>query len=834
MPNPDAQKITAFIVAGNISGREKEDLTAIYTAIHNLPSNAVTISQAQTPLFDTFSLSPISRDKFMQHTPELLRRHGEGGLIFFMQFGHGSTGPSISFGSGGGIAGNEFTRLFADNVDRKVPPYVAIIMGTCYSGGFGKLFLNSSFIPDFFYGSSPAFSVNHIGLGLFFDVPRNLADKNEGGGDGVVTLREMALYQLNNSPSPLGIMLQKYHSPDIDMHGRRAIKPYFAKAVQRVASHQKLIETIAGLRFGEQAVVMLEGNGKDSEGLKTDFEKQAAEGDGYYKFLIIADNPESRKYFGMSNDSSPAIFAMGPNLRRRGVKLNASRAIGQQVPEVLANENPLLVMRDWEDKIRRNLRNQNVEKFAIYEFVLDHMKSNPDFTVNDLLNESVALVANANPDKQIQGLQFMLVIQEANGIDHSALFPHLHKIAEPIISGKKNVNISILSLLIQNLNLIASAESKKDLSELFLFCITRFPNTAKELIQKGIGVYDLLNHYKERIDSQDTSEQVEAISALALVSNNTDREIAGRILSFSTDSKNQDVRRASAFFVSSYGGAWSSTDIKTIAKAFLSEKDNQIRGFFLNVLAGKEAMELADVQALEPAVQALMYEKTAPAETKAAAQKFLKELQHHKDELQKQKDAEKKIKEKEEKRIGQLLKWRFEGLGGFGPMGMIRKEESEIGGTGGLAAYGRAHLIKGMRINDHNLVSVGIGPTVEVDLHWKKGWFDLMPGASLSLEWRRTEKELKEQANDPDNKNKEYSYSAYALEGGYIGRYTPIEDSKKYSNGIFVGLGFRVFADEQHRSSSDKGSGGLSIRGSYFPQDKAFFFSIGNSFSKWF
>lgn len=344
-----ADHTTAIIVAGSTAGLP-EEYRSIGYALGLIDPKAERVVMADWHVFAEDDVAPIKEEQFRSIVADSIDSHGEKGLLFFMQFGHGAEGPGLILADEK-IYREELVKLFSDNIVKEPTkkPYTAIIMGGCYSGGFGKFFLeNPDFVPDFFFGASPPFSVNHTGLEVFINATKSTADYNK---DGVLTLRERAVYQMNNSKSPFAIMYMSEGSRDIDMEGNLAKAPYFEKKVVEVADDRELTQLLKidqPLRFGEAAVILVKGNDADVDSKLEWFKKQAEEGDGFYKFVVVENNDATHFRFSASDITysigETSLIAYGPNITGCGVKLSFDRPIGYQMPRVIASQDPIDVI----------------------------------------------------------------------------------------------------------------------------------------------------------------------------------------------------------------------------------------------------------------------------------------------------------------------------------------------------------------------------------------------------------------------------------------------------------------------------------------------------------
>lgn len=397
------EKITAILVAGNTEGTN--DLDFFERAAGLFSDNATVIGISDKPVEGVLDLSPITTAAFTKNTANFINNHGKGGILFFSQFGHGGIGPAFITGDGS-LKGKALVDLISGSIsDPKEPPHIIITMDGCFSGGFGKLFLEApSFKPDFFFGASPPYSINPIGSNGIYSKTCDMADHNN---DGVVTIRERAVCQMNND-SPLAVMYNTHDSIDVDTKGNQAIEPYFPKEVENIETHKELMKAIESLRFGEQIVVLVEGQNGISEGDKKWFENEAAGSGGFYRFISVKYNSESSEFFSMNGETS--AFVVGPNLRYRGVKLAKGISVAERVPLALASENPLLVLGSWQHKIPQKAgRVWNLP--AEY---IKNIKDNPTFSIDRIIEDISKHLHGTDEEEMVKGLDLLKAIIQSD------------------------------------------------------------------------------------------------------------------------------------------------------------------------------------------------------------------------------------------------------------------------------------------------------------------------------------------------------------------------------------------------------------------------------------
>ncbi len=469
----DTPKITSIIVAADTTDLPNED-RGVDNAANSYAEDALVSAFTSKPMQGMLNYSPVSKQSFERLAGTLIRQHGAGGFLHIAQFGHGGDGPRMLLGDDV-MSPPELLRLLSENISQTQRPYVAIMMGGCYSGGFAKYFLtpnSNGMMPDFFFGASPPYTVNHAGLWEFYEADEKEGDYNH---DGVVTLRERGIYQMNKSNSPLGVMISRRGSRDVDLNGKPASRPYFPKSVESVSDHAELLEMVDHLRFGEQVVVFVDDGSDASKEKYAWFEREAKEGDGFYKFVSIPDNPESSRFFGVTG--AAAVFAMGPNLRRSGVPLNMTEPIGDQMPRVLANENTLIVMRDWKQKI---LKSGDTYE-GIYDEVLKYLDQNPQFTLDDLVNEGCRLITVKDVSLQLKGLHLLKAIIQADGVNHDKIYQALHALSEKLVADNSAPDKQVIIALIDTLDALKSEDAEHDRAKVFEAGLKLYPSLENDL-----------------------------------------------------------------------------------------------------------------------------------------------------------------------------------------------------------------------------------------------------------------------------------------------------------------------------------------------------------------
>lgn len=806
-------KITAIFLAGSMKDLEQH-YHDIDRARDLYPWDRTYIeAHAEKPIEDVLSFTPVSKADLLKYGGRTIRNLGKDDILHFVQFGHGDYGPSISLRYDRLIR-YDFVDLFTDNINTENPPqYVAIIMGGCFSGGFAKYFFDgvdsSKFIPDFFFGASPSFTVHHSAL-TFFKASMNKADYN---GDGVLTLRERAVYQMNTGLSPLGVLISKAGSKDMDIAGNPAKKPYFSKKVESIKSHDELMGVIENLRFGEQAMVLVEGRGGTPAKLKKWFRNEAAGGDGYYKFLMVKSSKEGRQYFDLINQ--PGIFAMGPNLRKSGVRLKEFEPIGKQMVQVLAKENALFVLRDWSDKIKKQLgwARENRTNLPIYDSVMKYLKDNPYFSIDDIVKEAKTLITSGDEDKQLRGLKLLKVVQESNGIDHKSIYPALHQMATPIINGDKAPQLKTLVLLIRNLGMLNISDAKKEGAMLIGIGMALYLDKFKDIARGAVGNIDVAQTLVPDLHSPDVVKQIEAINALAISGASIDSKESRHILSLCLDDGDIELRRAAAFFVS--GERWQDPDKEKIWAGLRNEKDSQVSNYLLATLFNSlPFLSQEEISELEPRAKAVITDESSPKFLAGAAKGFITKLQARV-------EAEKRIREIVESRKREILGASAHLWGGYGLLG--RHDNGTW--TGGLAYYGGLYLKKGLFMDkaSENIVSIGLKPGLFLSSHWKDTWFTSIGTAEIALEWRgKGDGVYFDPAlywRDYHNKHDDFSW---ILSGGYAARYMPVRAWDKVEHGWKASLNYLWVL---HKDENDKI--GPVINFFHFPSANDYIVTVG-------
>ena len=779
-------KQTVILAGGDMEIRH---YLTLWAAVGEYPDDALVVAETPEEVEGILSESPISKDEFLKVTARLLRHHGEGGLLQFVQLGHGQRGPRMHLGDGS-ITGEELSQFFADNLASKNPPYVAILMGGCFSGGFAR-FLQpdvSSFQPDFFYGSSPPFAVSFNGLKFFYEAGMDDADFN---GDGVLTIRERAVYDMNKF-NPLAVMYSKRGSRDVDLNGEEAKGPYFPKAVETVKTHEDLIPIIDSLRFGEQAVVLIEGSKGSSDDLVNWLHQEALEGDGFYRFLIIKDNEESRRYFETGDGSK--ILVMGPNLRRGGVEIIPFGHIGDQVPVILANEDPLQVIFDWREK----LGSKNYTKLNY----LKALGENPNIR-EEIVKKAGEGLESEDPSVRVDALRLFKTAIVANGVDHEGIYGMLKGVVSRIVSEEQG-DMEEMAELAQCLRYLDEKHAEGDLNSV----VTAGALRHGEKFLEAAGIRRVSKGAPEFEGDEKGTDEDARVRTLMLLLLHGERAEQDFLEAALTDRESLRLRRGAAYFLKESKAGWEG-DIGRLLDIFNAEDDVQVLSYLMLVIGRYKGKDLFEYPWKLAKLEDLAKDDTLPASLRHSARllsaRYKSNFDEYKGMLEKQKAM----------RRDEAMRWRPRmGLALHGA-GRVKEGKWDGGALLGLGAV----LTKGVWTDDNAVrrLSVGIQPGTKVGMFFEESSLVIVPTAQALLRWSWRE-------GDDE-------FSGLELGAGYAGRFelfSPDEGEgtpwrSVYDNGWTASAGYYA-ADYQlglgldfhHFPDAEDYIWGLSFRANFF------------------
>jgi len=596
--------------------------------------------------------------------------------------------------------------------------------------------------------------------------------------------------------NPMAVMFSTRGGLDVDTKGNLAKKPYFPKEVEYLDTHEEIIKLVNELRFGEQVVVLVEGKDGIPEELKAWFEREATQGDGYYRYVILKSNGESGEFFGLNGEH--AIFAMGPNLRFMGVQLKEDIPIGDQIPWVLANENPALVLAGWRKKIEKS----NKIKSGIPWSYLRYLKENRNFTINDVLDEVSTLLDNEDETKRLKGIRLAKIFLQANNINANKFFDLLQKISSPIIKGKKEASVEVFAELIETLKLICSRKARSE---------------EKELISAGIKLYgDIFtnatkkmdNVLRYRLENEPIEKRAEIIELM------TKARIPlpySKFIEYLLITDNPKIRRAAAehfalqivtehYFIRA-------EHYTQIIDLFRRESDPEIKAYLLIGLA--DSSEYIPMLMIEDDVSEILGSSDTPEIVRNAAPKYQDTLNKFKSEYDRQKE-----------KFNFGFKWR-----GAEELTVADLDNSL---TGGFFLMGGVSYDLGFVIGNVAETTWAIKTGVESDLrlgaHWSHGWTSIMPSIALNVSLERHALEFNYNPwvrSRGKNKNPVYKGGyGVGLSGGVVGRYAPVQDYRGFRQGILESLSIYLIEGE---GSPMMGRIGGRITHMYFPEQEGFY-----------
>lgn len=707
-------KITAILVGGAMEQQFYDEVDA---ALRTYPSEAIVTTWMPEQIERTLSYSPFTYRVFSNIAPNLIGQTATDGILHFIQFGHGALGPSL-ITQDRRFRGADLVRVFEEGVrEQGSPAYSAIILGGCYSGGFGHYFLESdTFTPDFFFGASPPFTVAAYGLDNFFGVALADADFN---GDGVLTIRERAVYDMN-MVHPLAVMFLKAGSPDIDMEGNAAAASYFPKEVESLASQDDFISMMGELRFGEQAIIYVEG--EEAE-LRDWFENEAATGDGFYKFVAVPNNEETRAFF--ETEGRSAIFVVGPNLRYHGVELASDRPIGEQIPEIIANENPLMVIAGWRDKI------SHVAGFnpVLQQYYLDVIVSDEYFDYQPLVDRAARLLSATEEESIAQGLALAKILFESNGHTYSSLQEAVRKVAQQIVDSGAPFSQFNMAILFEILGFDTSAEAERLQTAIFRIGYDRY---GEEFGRETNGNFwasrEFVSAWVTSLREGSEADRQRAIMEMTSSRAYATREIQEALKELMQNRPSVELRRAISFYLrqsSAYGVA------EVVLLFLMDESDEEVKINLIYALTGT-SLTLEEMTSLRAYFESLVADEMSPQPIREAAQTMLARIER----------AERAEEESERQHL--LDGFRANFSVGFGSFGMFNPFEED--GTGGPVWQADGLFTMEawwQRREDYrfgcaapygcNKLHVGIMAGLDVGAHWGNGWFSMWPHVGPAL-----------------------------------------------------------------------------------------------------
>ncbi len=787
-------KIQSIVVAGN-TNRLSDDKQFLHNLSRWLPVDAMAYVFTNNDSFDQNFLgtTKIVADKFFAYTKKTLSDLKTGDVFHFIQMGHGDEGPRMILEEGWGgksIFDGELTRLFADNVKKDEKPFISIILRGCYSGGFSKYFWNQNgeevFVPDFFLGGSPPGSVAWVNSTPLSDDTPKRCDFNK---DSVVTLHESGVCYLNGDYNHFGIMFSKRGSPDISINGTPAIKPYFPKTVEKLNGHKAFIDALESLRFGEQMVVLFEGQKLDAK-LSDWFKSEAENGDGYYKFVMVPDNEESRKFF---NSENSAAFVVGPNLEYKGERLKEYVPVGDQIPYLLSTQNFYYVLSDWKHKLSEAEASRisyNLEE------MMRGLVKNPEVVVKKVR----PFLTSEKREEVEQGLLYLSGIFNAAGLKLiSELTKDILDVASRVADGRlelgeqsKRTLFTIFQSLPKTDEMLAIAERLRgregNVSQGETCLVTRGVNAEnfKALLQAaGSMDLDQLNRLADTLKC--TRLEIEQDKQLVV-------ELSKNIRS----SNNPAVRLAAAEMIQEYRLSWYYK--KEAAELIPSEKDDAILVYLL-AWGGSNDEILARENFL----------RTSSEKDNGEVGKLAKAMVKNIDDSRKARQA----------RIDKFysdnsLKLRLSGGFGF----FTAFDEGEYS-TSGLSYYGYLPFQQILAASDDEKrqLHLGVRPMLSLDFSWERGWAGLM-GAVEAFVQLDTGIQIAGSDYHP------FTLS-FILGGGVAAEYLPFRDLNSVNTGYSFSL--EIFGRSIYREFQKEyvGMWGGALRFFYFPDTNSYAGTIG-------
>jgi len=640
-------------------------------------------SLTEKPVEGIPNFAPVTEDAFFTLIDRHISGLAKGDNLIIYQFGHGGVGPTILLGDDQ-IKGKKLAELLEKKyTDKENRPFTAIVMGGCYSGGLGKYFLpdhqEGIYKVDFFYGISGSYTIGIKGLKEFIAA----GDTND---DGYVTAWEASIYDMNEN-NPLAvkfkargskdIILKKLADARVDEDGNPVLKPYFEKIVHDINNHEDLTREVEDLKFGEQAIVLVEGiNSGDNLRAKKWFEKEMLESGGLYKFIVIESNLETRKFFAINGE--PAIFVMGPNVRYSGVRLEMDEPIGDQVPKILANENTAFILSGWREKLRTKftftvagttLLGLHGTSLGTSYHVM--MQNNPKFLFD--MSKMIAMVASLLRSNDLikirKGLDLAREFINTGNMDESSLSPlisALSDLSERILNGQVDPSLELLGHIMEIL------ESIRMLSKHFFRIYIQIGRLGSHLyggswterlskegqFQEYIGWVDDPSELEEikrlgKLDSKDPSLAGKLISRALYAESHIHRRVATSALlkldfiDYSKETKGSFLKRLenetdvetylniikiiskATWSRSKYAREKKGSFIKQVIDRFEREADINKKARYIPVLT--DAISIYEVRELRGDVEDVLRESGAPSFANRSARLFIDAIQKYRD-----------------------------------------------------------------------------------------------------------------------------------------------------------------------------------------------------------
>lgn len=768
-------KITVILAGGDMELRHYHTLWA---AVDSYPGHALVVAETPEPVDGIISETTISKKEFLDTTGRLIRHHGSGGMLQLVQFGHGYSGPRMNLGKNF-VDGPDIARLFEENLARGDRPHVSLIMGGCFSGGFARSMQPdaSAFQPDFFYGSSPPFSIAFNGLKYFYGADLERADQNR---DGVLTIRERAVYDMNQS-NPLAVMYSKAGSRDLDLAGNEAALPYFPKSVESVPSHEELMKAVESLRFGEQAVVLIAGSRGHSEELSAWFEEEAARGDGLYKFIRVDQNPESSEYFGTG--SAPRVLVVGPNIKRSGVEIVQMGHVGEQIPGILASQDPLQIIFDWREK----LSDKNYTKLEY----LKALGKNPDLHA-EIVGKARESLGSEDSSARTDALRLLKTAIVANGADHKEVFEML----KPMVGRATAEGQSDMEEMAELAQCLRYLEIKSAHSALSAVVTTGALRYGQDFLEAA-GIRRIMDGAPDFEDSDPESSEdtrIRTLMLLLLHGEEAEQEFLEAAL---TDQESLKLRKAAAYFLKESKSGWQGS-IGKLLDIFNAEEDVLVLAYLLPAIGAYKGEDLFEYPWKLARLDDIARDPTLPDSLRDSARALSARYKNNFDEYRQM------LEKKKAMQMEDALRWRPQM--GIGMQGMSRVVQGSWDGAALIDLS--AMLSKGLwsDANATRLFSAGIRTDAKAGFFFKDGSLVVIPSgyATFAWSWRKAAEE---------------EFSDIELSGGYSGRYEKTDPKTResgYENGWGASAGFYI---KDHRLGA-----GFDLH--HFPDAEDFIFGL--------
>lgn len=269
----------------------------------------------------------------------------------------------------------------------------------------------------------------------------------------------------------------------------------------------------------------------------------------------------------------------------------------------------------------------------------------------------------------------------------------------------------------------------------------------------------------------------------------------------SPEKSSVEVRHAVAGFLSGQYGQIANNRLPQYMEYFRKEPDGTVKATLLNMLAKYiKEKPVRDLEVRDALISGL---ETAPETTLDKAKKnFLSLLNDY---------QERKTQLREKKNKKHLRSETF--LAPFARFSFMARGEKERW-TGGMGGGVGGIFKKSVWTDGKNVLSFGLQPSLDLNLHWKHDWATLIGSAGPLIDW----------ALPPTHEWSDH-HPHLTLISGYAARYIPFRDSKDIAHGGMVEL--NIIMDHSPSSHRPEPKIGPFIRYFIFPGEDDHIFIFG-------